>query len=244
MNTILPCFEHYSLLEVEEKLSLDNMQTLLGKSEKIVLNFPKFNKTIEELNIYNLRDIPFIKDKIIKLNSKLENDFNYGLSDFYTDKISEWSQTKDNIFLICSLEDSFLGYLFALRLKPKIFTKLVNLEMKESEIKQEHFASLEEMGSDYFLSFFAMNKEAAALLFIKYYAQLVINQKSIHEVGGATMLEDAKKLIEKMCLQRHKAKPITLDDGEEIMLQTYKESLANFIACESVLKLIFQYDKK
>ena len=80
---------------------------------------------------------------------------------------------------MCEFNDQFFGLLFTLRLKPDIFSKLVNFEMEESDIDIDDFASSEEMGSDYFLSFIALNDDVASLLFIKYYAQLIANQKNI-----------------------------------------------------------------
>jgi len=241
MDMALPFFNTMKVEEVEKILSLSDMENLLGNSRQVVLNFPKFNKTVQELDIFHLRDLPST-EKILHLNEKLENDFNYALSEVRKEQVEAWSHSPDNIFLACMLEESFLGYLFTLRLKPEIFTKLVNLEMKESEIEEEHFASRNEMGSDYFLSFFAMNKQAAALLFIKYYAQLIVHQTNIQEVGGATMLDDAKKLIEKMCISRHKKKHMMVNDKDEIILQTYRETLSRFIACEGLVKMLFHHE--
>jgi len=63
----------------------------------------------------------------------------------------------------------FSGMLFTLRLKPKIFNKLMNGEMQKKDISEENFASFDEMESNFIFVFFAMNKNVSSLLFIQFY---------------------------------------------------------------------------
>ena len=90
------------------------------------------------------------------------------------------------------------------------------------------------MGSNYIFSFFAMNDKAASILFIRYYAHLIANQKVIEEVGVGTMMEDAKKMIGSLNLKYSSS--LKLKNNLEI--QTYRETLPNFLASEKVIKLI------
>ena len=48
------------------------------------------------------------------------------------------------------------------------------------------------------------------------------------------MMEDARKLIGSMNLSLHTSKMI----GKGLELQTYRETLPNFLACEKVVKMI------
>ena len=62
----------------------------------------------------------------------------------------------------------------------------------------------------------------------------------MYELGGMTFVDDAKKLIENMCVAKHKKTSVTGTDGKVHTLQTYSDTLANFLACEGVLKMIFR----
>jgi hypothetical protein len=110
----------------------------------------------------------------------------------------------------------------------------MNCEIQERDLTLNDFASFDEMGSNYILSFFAMNEKAASMLFIRYYAHLIANQKVIEEVGVATMMEDAKKIIGSLNLKYHTSTMIRGD----LELQTYRETLPNFLASEKVIKMI------
>ncbi len=79
-----------------------------------------------------------------------------------------------------------------------------------------------------------MNDKAASMLFIRYYAYLIANQKFISEVGVATMMEDARKLLKNMNFSQH----ASLEINKDLILQTYRETLFNFLACEYVVKMI------
>ena len=70
--------------------------------------------------------------------------------------------------------------------------------MKKNDITADDFASSDEEGSSLMLSFFAMNDKTATLLFIRYYAHLIANQKTIDEIGGITIQDEAKKIINNM----------------------------------------------
>jgi len=90
------------------------------------------------------------------------------------------------------------------------------------------------MGSNYIFSFFAMNEKAASMLFIRYYAHLIANQKVIEEVGLSTMMEDAKKMIKNLNLKYCASTMVR----ESLELQTYRETLPEFLASEKVIKMI------
>ncbi len=79
-----------------------------------------------------------------------------------------------------------------------------------------------------------MNQKAATMLFIHYYAHLIANQKVIDQVGVATMMDDAKKLLCNMHLQKHNS--MELDNG--LTIETYRQTLPNFLASEYTVKMI------
>ncbi len=229
----LPCWDSYSSKETEELICKVGMQNLLGKSKELVLNFPSSMIGADDLHVYQLRNSENM-DKIIDININLDKDFNHDTTQFQSEQFKEWALHPSSSFYACEYKEQFFGLLFTLRLKPEVFEKIMDLEIEEKDLTVNDFALPEEMGCNHMISFFAMSEKAAALLFIRYYAHLIANQKFIADVGVATMMEEAKKLINNMNLNYHSSKSV----GEGLELQTYRETLPNFLASEKVVKMI------
>jgi transcriptional regulator with XRE-family HTH domain len=229
----LPCWDHYDADETEAMICQVGMQNLLGRSKELVLNFPSNIMGVDDLKIYQLHDSDMI-DKIIDINIDLDKGFNHHLTQLEASHFKAWALNYANTFYYCEYKGQFFGLLFTLRLKPASFGKLMNLELLEQDLSSQDFASTDETGCNYIISFFALNDKAGALLFIRYYAHLIAKQKSIQEIGVAAISEDAKKLIQKMSLPPYASK--LLDNGVE--LQSYRETLANFLTSESIIRLI------
>ena len=85
----------------------------------------------------------------------------------------------------------------------------MRFEIKESELTSDDLAPFDEMGSSYLISFFAMNKKVAIILFMHYYAHLITHQHTLENVGTTTMMEDAKKLIANMRLKHNASKKLS-----------------------------------
>ena len=148
--------------------------------------------------------------------------------------LKNWASNPVNSFYVCEYKEQFFGLLFTLRVKPDVFDKLMRLELDEKELTNDDLALFDEMGSNYMLSFFAMNDKAATLLFIRYYAHLIANQNVIEEVGAASMMEDAKKLIGNMHLHTCERKVVS----DTLTIESYRASLSTFLAHERVLKML------
>ena len=231
-NSALPCWGNYSHNEIEERICKVGMQNLLGKSRELILNFPSKMIAADDLTVTQLRESDEI-DKIISINIDLDRGFNHRFTGLLPENFKEWAIHPSNSFFVCEYKDQFFGLLFTLRLKPEIFEKVMNLELKEKDIREDHLAAMNEMGSNYIISFFAMNEKAATMLFIRYYAHLIANQAVIEEVGVATMMDSARKILKNMNLKLYSGCKI----DEDLILETYREKLANFLASEYVLKM-------
>jgi hypothetical protein len=230
----LPCWDKYGMEETEKIICQTGMHNLLGKSKQLVLNFPSSMIAMEELKVYQLRNTESI-EKIIAINIDLDRDFNREYSSLGNAHFLEWALHPSNSFFVCEYQEQFFGLLFTLRLKPEVFRKVIHFEKREDELTIDDFASFDEKGSNYIVSFFALSDKAAAILFIRYYAHLIANQHNTEEVGLGTMMEDARKLIGNMNLKPVAAKQMA--DGR--VLQMYSERLPEFLASEKVLKMIF-----
>ena len=234
----LPCFDTYSIHETEDLICRTNMQNLLGKNKELVLNFPSEMISSDELTIYALKNSRAI-DKIINIHMDMDKTFNQDYTQLRTQQIREWAEHDSNSFYVCEYNEQFFGLLFTLRLKTEIFEKMMKFEMDERELSVEDFASYNERGSNYMLSFFAMNDKAAAMLYIRYYAHIIAHQNVTDEIGANTMMDDVKKLLKDMSLKYYSNKIV----NDTIELQSYRETLSDFLASEVVMKIIFSVDK-
>ena len=232
-NIALPCWENYSADETEALICKVGMHNLLGKSKELVLNFPDKMIAVDDLKVRQLRNSEMI-NKAIDINIDLDKGFNHKFTELSAEHFKEWALHPSNSFYVCEYNNQFFGLLFTLRLKPDSFEQIMDLTMREKDITVNDFASFDEMGCNYIISFFAMNKMAASLLFIHYYAHLIANQKVIQEVGVSTMMEDSRKLLSNMHFRYH----ASLKINKEQVIQTYRETLPAFLACEKVVKMI------
>ncbi len=230
----LPCWDDYGMEETERIICETGMQNLLGKSKQLVLKFPSAMIASDDLKVYQLRNTESI-EKIIAINIDLDRDFNHGYTKLDDAHFLSWALHPSNTFYVCEYQDQFFGLLFTLRLKPEVFRQVIRFEKREDELTADDFATFDEQGSSYMLSFFAMNDKAASILFIRYYAHLIANQDVIEAVGVGAIMEDARKLIGNMNLQPTATQ--ALEDGRT--LQMYSQTLPEFIASEKVLKMIF-----
>ena len=229
----LPCWDNYTADETEELICKVGMQNLLGKSKELVLNFPSAMMGADDLTVHQLRTSELI-DQVIDMHMGLDKSFNHDTTGVLPDTIKEWAFSPSNSFFVCKYREQFFGILFSLRLKPEVFKRMMHCDIQEKDLTIDDFASFDEMGSNYIFSFFAMNEKVSTMLFIRYYAHLIANQKVIEEIGIATMMEDAKKIIGSLNL-RYCASTVL---GEGLELQTYRETLPNFLASENVVKMI------
>ncbi|KYJ87526.1 helix-turn-helix domain-containing protein [Sulfurovum riftiae] len=229
----LPCFDEYNAQEAQKLICKTGIQNLLGKSKKLIMRLPSKMIEVDDISITQLRNTEMI-DHIIDMHMDIDQGLNSKFADFTSNRFKEFALHPSNSFFVCEHKDRFFGLLFTLRLKPEVFEKIMNIEIREKDLTVDDFASFHEVGCNYAISFFAMNEKAAALLFIRYYAHLIANQKSISEVGVSILMEDSQKLISNMNFHLHREKE--LDNGTT--LQTYRETLANFLAYEKVVKII------
>jgi len=229
----VPCFDAQDIHETETYICNPGVERLLGKSKELILNFPSSVISKEDLCICQLRNSPLL-EQVLEINIDIDKDFNHNTSKFRTEQLREWALHPSNSFYVCEYKEQFFGLLFTLRLKPESFNRLMNLTLEERELTNDDFASFNEPGCSYIVSFFALNEKAAALLFMRYYAHIIANQDNILEVGLATMMNDAKRLIQNMNLNLYKSKYKT----ETLRLYTYKETLSNFLTSEEVVKML------
>ena len=232
-GTALPCLDNYTIEEAEELICKVGMHNLLGKSKKLIYDFPSEMMSVNDMKVYPLRNSERMS-ALIDSNMPLHQSITPKFAQVGRERFIEWALHPNSLFLTCEYKDDFWGLFFSIKIKPDIFNKVMNFEMKKSDITVNDFAATNEMGSGLMLSFFAMNKMTATLLFIRYYAHLIANQKYIDEIGGITIQDDAKKIIANMNLHYYTSK--VTDDNVEI--QSFRQTLPNLLASEKVVKIL------
>ena len=228
---VFPCF--YNQKNIEENLCKVGIKNLIGHSKKHIINFPDNIFNVKDINISQIRSHVNIELLLAMPQSIFEgltaNYFKLNLK-----LLKSWSLNPNNFFLIAENNNQFVGMFFVLRVKPKIFKKLISFEILANELRDEDFADFEEEACSFPISMFAYNDTVAVLLYVRYYAHLIANQNTIIEVGNTPLLSDGKKLVEKMNLEHLLDRKI---NGET--LSAYSASLEDVLVNENVLKMIF-----
>ncbi len=229
----LPCWENSSIEESEELICKAGMRNLIGKSKKHIYNFPSEMMSVDDIHVYPLRTFERMDD-LIDMHMHLHQNLNHESLQLSKEQFKEWALHPDSLFLACEHKGAFIGLSFTTKVKPEIFDKVLNFEMKRSDVTTDDFASFDEIGSNLMLGFFALHEKAATLLFIRYYAYLIANQKYIADIGAVANSDDAIKLISNMNLQYYNSR--VTDDG--VKIKAYRQTLFNALASEHVVKMI------
>jgi hypothetical protein len=230
----LPCWSHYSVEEVENLICTAGIQNLFGKTKQLVLNFPSEMMQVDEFKVYPVSDIQEVHS-FFELNMDIHMATNHEYTRMSIEQFETWAMYPNNLFLVCEYKNRYIGLYFSIRVKEKVFNKLLNFEMKKSEIKESDFALADEVGSNLLLSFYALNHKVAIMLFVRHYAYLIANQNVIHEIGVTTALDEVKKTVSNMNLEYYKNK-VT---DNSVNIEAYRQTLDKVLASEYVVKMIF-----
>jgi len=230
----LPCWENYSTEEVEDLICTAGISNLLGKTSKLVLNFPSEMMHIDEIKVYPIVDNARA-ETLFALHMDLHRSISHTHRQVTPEQVKLWAEHPSSFFLIAEYKGAFAGLFFSLRVKEEVFAKIQSFEMKHSEIEECDFALNGENGSIILLSFYALNHKVASMLFMRYYAYLIANQKHIRHIGVSTALPEVHKTVENMNLKEMSEKHF--EDG--VLLKFYAESLREVLATEYVVKMIF-----
>ncbi len=229
----LPCFTGYSEEEAETLICRTGIHNLLGKSKQLIYNFPSAMMSVDDIKVYPLRNMERM-DAVIESAMHFQNTAPTHFTTMNHEQTKEWALHPDSLFLVCEYKSNLLGWFFCSKIKPDVFNKFINFEITKSEMTVNDFASHEEKGSMIMGSFFAMNDKVATMLLIRFYAHLIANQHTIVEMGGATTLDEAKKIVTKMNLQPYR----TILTEEKLEVESYRQTLANVLVSEHAVQML------
>ncbi len=230
-NHFFPCF--YDQENVEDELCRVCIKNLIGNSKEHILKFPTKVFTVDDIKVSHMRsheDMGLMLKMSLSIMSGITS--NYFQIDM--NHLKSWALHPSSLFVLAEYEGQFLGMLFALRLKPDIFKKIIAFEMYLHEINENDFASFEEKACSLPMGFFAYNEKTASLLFLRYYAHLIANQDMIIEVGTTTVLDGGRKIVEAMHLTHRN--DLKVEAGT---VSAYSAPLEDVLINEDVVKMIF-----
>lgn len=229
---LFPCFCDKD--NIEDEICRVGIRNLIGNSKEHILTFPTSVFTVDKININHIR-----KDEDIELMLKMPLSIIKGITSNYfqvdINHLKSWALHPSSLFLVAECEGQFFGMLFALRLKPDVFKRVISFKMQIRDITEDDLAGFEEESCNLPIAFFAYNEKTATLLFLRYYAHLIANQDSIIEVGTTPLLDGDRKLGKAIHLT-HLA-DLKVESGT---LSSYSAPLEDVLINEDVLKMIFQ----
>lgn len=228
-----PGFDMIQKRAVEDELCIVGVHNIIGKNKRLVMNFPSHIMKLEELKLTHLRHTDNI-DHLLKLPHNIHKSLTDNYMQLQEDHLRSWALHPSNLFLVVEYQTQLFGMLFALRLKPEVFEKVLNFEMNLHEISDNDFASFDEVGCNMPFLFFAYSDRVAALLMLRYYAHLIANQDVISEVGALSFHDEGRKLLSRFHLQPCKNVPAPLKS-----LASHRGSIDDVLVNEDVLKMIF-----
>jgi transcriptional regulator with XRE-family HTH domain len=231
---ILPFFDEVSKDSVEDEMCQVTLNNLFGNNKRLIMNFPSHAMEVDDIKISHLRHTKNI-DYILNLSFSVIKGLapkNMKLNLNYMRKLA---YHPSNLFLICEYEEQFFGMLYVVRLKPEIFKKLINFEMKRDAIQENHIANFQEDGCSFIFAFYAYSDKASTLLFLRFYAHLIANRNVISKVGTNTIHDNGKKMTARLNLAQH----IEVKQPQ-VTVTSHQANISKVLVNEYVLKMLFQ----
>ncbi|BDY11898.1 hypothetical protein HCR_02100 [Hydrogenimonas cancrithermarum] len=155
----------------------------------------------------------------------------YGPDMCNTEKmLKEFSLSPRSLFLVCEYKKQYFGHCFFICLKTEAYHKIMTFQMDYLDISTTDLALDGEDGSYLSVSLFAMNEKALALMFIRFYAYLILNQKTITHIGALVSEEDAVEIATNFGLKK-----VAKEDD----LIAYSGTIKDVLLTEQIIKILF-----
>jgi len=228
-NYYFPFLEMNDIQSIEKKLSSSSVNKFLGKHKQLVMSFPTIHADEKDFQIVHSKK-SLHQETAFTTAINICDDM-YGYGKFYSVKtLHEFALFASTLFLLCEYKEQYFGHAFFIYLKNDIYKKVMNFEMDYMDITTSDLANVNEKGSYMSMGLFAMNEKAMAILFVRFYAHLIINQKNIQKVGTLISDSDAVNMAKNFGLQKSKQK----DD-----LIVYDATIKEVLLTQQIIKMLF-----
>jgi len=224
-----PFLDMENVKTIEQQFSTKGIEKLLGTHKQLVMNFPTMRS---DNNQFSIR----LPKESSHLNTAIATAINicddlYGAGRYYDEKtLQKFSLSSRSLFIICEYKEQYFGHSFFICLKTNIYNKILDFQMDYEDITTADLAVDGEDGSYMSIGIFAMNKKALSLLFIRFYAYLIMYQKQISYIGTLISEEDAIEIATNFGLKRG----ATNKD-----LTVYSASIKDVLLTEQIIKILF-----
>ena len=229
----LPCWENQDIESVETLLSAEGINTVIGKTRTLYVQLPLDSLPSRDYRLLPLRYFER-REQLLEIHQALYDSVNSGFGKVGLKRFSEWSLDPRHLFQVLLYKETVLGILFALRLKPKVFERILRFEQSKEQITPEDFAEINEDSSLYILSSFALHPRFLSILYMRLVAHLIVHQRTIHQFGLVTALPEVERMADRMNL-RHRA--VRRDNDEEI--HAYAISVQEMLRGKEVVQALF-----
>jgi len=224
-----PFLDMDDVTTIEKQFSAEGIEKLLGTHKQTVMNFPTMRSDNNNFNIKLAHESSHL-DTAIATAINICDDL-YGAGRYYDEKtLQEFSLSPRTLFMICEYKEQYFGHSLFVCLKTKIYNKILNFQMDYEDITISDLAVDNEDGSYISIGLFAMNKKALSLLFIRFYAYLIMNQKQISYIGTLVSKDDAIEIATNFGLKKG---AINKD------LIAYNGSIKDVLLTEQIIKILF-----
>jgi transcriptional regulator with XRE-family HTH domain len=232
-NEALPCAEMWRASGGKPLDAGHVIADNLFEAGKMVVGLPLTNGEDSAFKVVSLRHHPRA-DELLKLHAMLHRSANGPMTRVDEEKFAEWMDLPGNFFVAAMFEESFLGLLFALRLKPESFDRVLRFELKKNALTPNDFAPAGEWADIYLLSFFALSKMVAGHLLQRLYAVLAAERQNIGSVGMITSFDEAQRLGLELGLRT-----VGKTEADGHTVTAYRATLYEFMRSDMALKTLF-----
>ncbi len=235
-KNVFPCFDGLSHDDIEAELCKAGAHNLLAGNKRFIFDFPSYIMQVGDLKMTHIRHTDDV-DRLLKMPYSLHQRMMGAHMKLAPEHLKAWALDPRNLFLITEFQEQTFGMLFALRLRPEVFKRVIAFTLALNDLDEKDFANLDEPGCILSLVFFAYNDQNAVLLLIRHYAHLIAEQESIEEVGALTAHPDGRRFVKRLHFKEHHTHSTFSD------IVSYRGSLESLLLNEDVLKMLFQKDE-
>ena len=230
----LPCWGEEEPYSIDSLLCREAMRSLIGKTRILYNHLPVDTLPKEHLTLIPLRQFER-REQLLEVHQLLYDDIYDGFASVELERFKEWSLDPRHFFQVLLYKETFLGLLFALRLKETAFDELLDFRRGRASIAFDDIADFDEEGSLFILSSYAFHPKVLSILFMKLTAHLITHQESYHRLGLTTGLPEVERMVERIDMRHRNA--FHGDVGEEI--HSYSISLEELFRNEEILRTLF-----
>ena len=223
-----PFFDMNNIAIIEKQFYIKGAKNLLGKHEKLVMSFPTTNADSKNFTL-NMAHESTHMDTAFSTTINICEDM-YG-AEFCNNKetLKAFSLSPRTLFIVCEYKKQYFGHCFFICLKTEIYHKIITFQMDYLDLSLMDLALDGEDGSYFSVSLFAMNDKALDLMFIRFYAYLILDQKTISHIGALVSEEDAV-----MAMNFGLKKGLSKDE-----IIAYSGTIEDVLLSEPIIKILF-----